>query len=887
MSHLHFKSIEVERFLQFRKATKIDDLDTGLNIIAGNNEAGKSTLLKALRAALFDRHKSSIGKSFRPYHSAVSPRVRLVFVLNGVEYTLTKVFSSGKDGKTILEGDNNYRWDDSEAEDRLEEMLGFSHPPRGGSKPEQQGLAGLLWVEQAKAYEAVALNDRSRGQIHGVFENEMQEMLGGEQGESLHRRIAERYDEYFDSRGKPRIGYRRVQEEEADLQQALEDKREEMKEYEDKVDRLEKRQAELDEYQKDRESEKAEARVKTATEAVERLKTLQAEVKAGTDRHDRAKAERDSKKQSRDARTKLIEERKKAFDAKQKAYEAVEEKDKQLAPLNEGLDKLRNDLAASKALLKEKESKLLSARDAEKLNELVSKHKDLKATLKKAMDADKKRRQCLSDSKAILVTKKTVTRLKKIENERDLAEERLKAAATRIEYRLQSGAKVELEGRSLAGSGTDLLTERADLRIKGIGEIAIIPGGDDLDERRREAEEKTRRLEQELAKVNAKNVAEAEASLNRKSELEKQASVHKATRDGLAPEGIQALEDELAAIEAKRDDLRERLGDDADLNIKVDDLEREVRTLQKEVETEDSNVRNEEGVVQKIKEALAALRADKTSAERNANNKDSELVKARDEIADETLEKMLSVKEREFETSGERLNKAKQALDAENPDAVEAELERAMRSLESSQRRGENLERDIRDLKVELATLGQKGLAEEVAELEEKHASAALQLNNTDRRANALALLHRTLTDALSNAKERVAKPIVSKIAPHLRLLLPDAAPSIDEDLVFTGIERAGANEEFEGLSIGTREQLAILIRLAYADLLSEKDVPVTVILDDALVNSDDERRDRMKNILYRAAKRYQILVLTCHEKEYRDAGGNLIRLEDAVSESD
>ncbi len=52
------------------------------------------------------------------------------------------------------------------------------------------------------------------------------------------------------------------------------------------------------------------------------------------------------------------------------------------------------------------------------------------------------------------------------------------------------------------------------------------------------------------------------------------------------------------------------------------------------------------------------------------------------------------------------------------------------------------------------------------------------------------------------------------------------------------------------------------------------------MILDDALVNSDDERRDRMKAILYQAASRYQVLVLTCHEREYRDAGGIFIRLE-------
>ena len=65
--------------------------------------------------------------------------------------------------------------------------------------------------------------------------------------------------------------------------------------------------------------------------------------------------------------------------------------------------------------------------------------------------------------------------------------------------------------------------------------------------------------------------------------------------------------------------------------------------------------------------------------------------------------------------------------------------------------------------------------------------------------------------------------------------------------------------------------------------MLTEKGVPVMVILDDALVNSDDDRRDRMKAIIYQAAKRHQILLLTCHGREYRDIGGRYIRLDEAI----
>jgi uncharacterized protein YhaN len=72
MSTLHLKSIQLEQFRQYTASTTIDGLDNGLCIIAGSNEAGKSTLLQAIRAALFDRYKSSVGEQFRPYGAAVS-----------------------------------------------------------------------------------------------------------------------------------------------------------------------------------------------------------------------------------------------------------------------------------------------------------------------------------------------------------------------------------------------------------------------------------------------------------------------------------------------------------------------------------------------------------------------------------------------------------------------------------------------------------------------------------------------------------------------------------------------------------------------------------------------------------------------------------------------
>ena len=191
------------------------------------------------------------------------------------------------------------------------------------------------------------------------------------------------------------------------------------------------------------------------------------------------------------------------------------------------------------------------------------------------------------------------------------------------------------------------------------------------------------------------------------------------------------------------------------------------------------------------------------------------------------------------------------------------------------------LERDAVELRATLNALGQRGLAEEVSSLEVEYGRVRRELEHERRQARALDLLVQTLEEALQRAREAVARPIVERLVVYLRQLIPGAEPLVDELLGLKGVRRDGVVEHFEELSIGTREQLAVLVRLAYADLLAEAGIPVMVILDDALVNSDDERRDRMKTILYQASKRYQILLLTCHGREYRDAGGNFISLRE------
>jgi uncharacterized protein YhaN len=99
------------------------------------------------------------------------------------------------------------------------------------------------------------------------------------------------------------------------------------------------------------------------------------------------------------------------------------------------------------------------------------------------------------------------------------------------------------------------------------------------------------------------------------------------------------------------------------------------------------------------------------------------------------------------------------------------------------------------------------------------------------------------------------------------------------DDFAVTRIRRDRA-ETLTQLSDGTQEQIAVLVRLAMASMLSERGQSVPVILDDALVYCDDDRIKRMFDALSRAGKSQQVVILTCRLRTFAPLGGHTLHLQ-------
>lgn len=120
------KQIELCPFagIQQRRIT----FQAGLNVIIGENEAGKSTLVNAIKAALFEstnlakRPLQEFGDKYFPRGKSDQAKVVLVFGANGIDFTLTKVWGAGKMAQ--LQASDGRSWnDDASVQAQLETLL--------------------------------------------------------------------------------------------------------------------------------------------------------------------------------------------------------------------------------------------------------------------------------------------------------------------------------------------------------------------------------------------------------------------------------------------------------------------------------------------------------------------------------------------------------------------------------------------------------------------------------------------------------------------------------------------------------------------------------------------------------------------------------------------
>lgn len=203
-----------------------------------------------------------------------------------------------------------------------------------------------------------------------------------------------------------------------------------------------------------------------------------------------------------------------------------------------------------------------------------------------------------------------------------------------------------------------------------------------------------------------------------------------------------------------------------------------------------------------------------------------------------------------------------------------AEREAAKRQAAARAEELRRLEIEVERLKGEQAGFDEDGRAGETQRAEGLLQRAEAEVARLEAEVAALRLLRATLQRAAAGARARYIEPVARAVVPYLARLFPGSALDFSRGFTLEALSRAGEREEFATLSDGTREQLAVLVRMGFARLLAERGASVPLVLDDPLVYSDDVRTAAMSGALVEAARLHQVVLFTCREGTFASLPG-------------
>lgn len=872
--------LAVRELRQFSTRFELIDLEAGLNLISGANETGKSALVRALQAAFFERFGTKSVDDLRPWQDpSAAPEVEVDFEYAGRRYQLAKRFLK-KSQCRLQCGADHYEGEQAEA--LLQELLGFSYPGKGASREEYWGIPGLLWITQGTGQDLA----RPIGHAHDFLRESLSqgiEEMATSGGDALIDEIAADRAQLLTQTGKPTGELKKLIAEAEDAKQALAETGQRMVQYQQLVDRLGTVRAEWQLQDRDKPWAEAERR-KTVAQRQLDLVNAQRQTLA------RAEAEL---KQARNEQQLLFEQLRQwqqeqaQLDARAARVTVLQQ---QMETSRQRRRELESQLAEAEQRLKTAEQAFNLAESGRRRSELEAGIRDLQQSIEsdrvrlgRAREAQEKRILLQQELARTAIDGAQVERLAEQEDSLRRIEGRRSAVATRVRYRLVAGQELTLGSETLTGEGEATLIEPARLQLNGIGELTIEPGGQDLTSLAAQEREARHRYQAMLAELKLESLAQARSRLSEQRDAEQQLRWQDQTLRDLAPAGIEALAAELSLRETRLGQLRDSLDTTAPLPDGSPTLEaaRDALALAQQ---------QHKGLAAQLQAAreqeIAAVTelggAQAEHEELQARIKSPDRQERHDANQNRLLELGAVVEHSERDIARQQA-----AIETANPQLLEDDIQRFGRAAEVSRAAQRERVTEIARLEGALGAEGAASLGEERAERQARAERVERHLQALEQRAAALDLLYRRLQDKRTALVERLQAPLQKHIAAYLRILFPEAQLQINEAFQPGRLAREGsADVDFSALSFGAREQIGVILRLAYADALQAAGRPTLIVLDDALVHSDRPRREAMQRVLYSAARRHQILLFTCHPDNWAELGVPVRALEKLKAEA-
>ncbi len=860
-----------EREISFRR--------TGVTIVEGPNEIGKSSLAEALDL-LFDELDSTTKRkvqAIRPVHRDVGTEIEADLETGAYAFTYSKRFFKDRATMLRITRPRVETLRGREAHERVRAILGETIDEHLWRvlRIKQGSVAGQTSLADAAALTRAL--DKTAGD-HAV-----------EDATDLFAAVKAEYLKYFTETGQPRKPFRQLREREALAAQKVEDKSATLADLERSIERSAGLEREIGELQRALGEGRArlaqrQAEWKDLEERTREVDTLRLKLKTEETQEVAARSELAH-------RRRLIERADESRAQRQRLDALLTEREPILKEARDEAERRRaqRDAAAARAQSTD-ELHELRVRDFEYNRDKL----DLTQLCERRAHIERAQAELAAAQELLATTRMTEGMLERL-RQRHLAlqraEAQLEATGPHLRIEALGDLEAELDGERVDLSRGEVLDGPVEdttvFAVPNVVELKMTPGRsvDALVAARDRAQ---RELDDLLAEAGVADLAEAErADGERRAAQEtcarSEQAIHTHLRDltpGQLREKIERLEKWVEPYPRERvaePPLLEGFESAVTAKAEAKKAYAEARAALEQAQREcDATVARADRLLEQAKETRGALRQGRQEEERAA----AELATARAQRGDEDIEKALAETEARRGRAERDYTRAKRLLDAQRPAQIRGLVDEAQRAVERSARTLEERKEEYRTLTARLEAQGQLGLYDECEEARTHFEHLRRELIRLEKRAGAARLLYLTMRDEREAARRSYVGPLRDKIVTLGQLVFGDSfTVELDEGLRVTSRTLAGVPLPLSHLSVGAREQLAIVSRLACA-LLVDPEEGVPLIFDDTLGHTDPARLEAMGAMLRGAGEHCQIIVLTCTPDRFRHvSGAEVIRL--------
>lgn len=851
----------------------IEGIGDGVNVLSAANEHGKSTCFEALHALFFQPHTGTPKgvQLLRPY-SGGSPLVEADITTSNGRFRLTKKFYTGKRANVLDLENGRLVAQADEAETFIADLM-----HGGGSGP-----AGLLWVRQGltgidkRTVGEEESDRRVRQSLLSSVQGEVEALTGGRRMVDISAAAEEELLKLVTTNLKPKAGGRYLAAIEQCARLTVEEQRlaGEVTALRDALDKrrlAHTRLSELDNREENAERLAAIAAAEQVFEAAkshsELLKRAEAEAALAAHRRDTALQ----------ALTAFNTGLQRAERLAERLAEAQARRDAALAKrLTIIADNERATAAVEAAEREERDNRALlvrldaalQARDAAELAVQLR---------QRLAQAERARRQVEDGEAALAVMQMPAGTLEKLQAlEIDIIRLRTAQEATlptlRIDYAAGVNGAASIGGATLLDGHEQGFAGSVQVEIAGVGTLSL------RSNRAPQADQALQNAEADyaaqLAALGVESLAAARQRQTQAREKSGELDLARQRLADLAPRGIAPLQTELARLTELAAAALEIKGDPVAVRAALAAAEQSVATTRNSARELQPLLGQAANNVVEAETALASLAADRVALEAVLGPIDGRPQRLAQLTSDHREQDALAV------TAEAHAATLRQS--AHDLVGAEAALRRTRSVQDAATQEAGQLRVTLADLNGNIHARSDSAVEEVWQETRETLAAAEASVQRFATEVAVLDRLRRALGEARSAASELYLKPVITELRPLIGLLFDDVTITFDEDtLLPTKVMRKGQEEDVERLSGGMREQLSVLTRLAFARLLARDGHPAPVILDDALVYSDDDRIERMFDALHQQSRDQQILVFSCRQRAFAKLGGNVLQMQD------